>query len=74
MTWFLRADQHPDGRWTCRMGSLELGTFPNLVVTLCNLVETSYEFGGRENFRFRLHHNDGRVEVRPATDPVPGED
>jgi hypothetical protein len=74
MTWFLRADEQPDGRWTCRLGSLELGTYPNLVLALYNLVETAHECGGRENFKFHLHHRDGRLEIRAATDPVPGEE
>jgi len=73
MTWFLRAVEQPDGRWTCRLGSQELGTHKNLTVALHNLVETAIELGGRDNFTFYLHHLDGSLERQPATDPVPGE-
>jgi hypothetical protein len=73
MSWFLRAVEQHDGRWTCRFGREELGTHPTLPVALHHLVEIAIELGGRENFDFHLHHLDGTFEHRPATDPVPGE-
>ena len=73
MTWFFRVVEQPDGRWACRFGREDLGTYPNLTVALYHLVEIATELGGRHNFTFRIHHLDGSVESRPAADPVPGE-
>jgi hypothetical protein len=73
MTWTLKAIELPDGRWTCRFGSADLGTYRSLVVALHHLAEFATELGGRANFWFHLHHLDGRIVTRPASDPVPGE-
>lgn len=74
MSWFFRARELADGRWDCYFGSQTLGTHPNLAVALHHLVEAAIALGGRENFSFHLHHRDGRMEIRPARDLVPGEE
>jgi hypothetical protein len=74
VSWFLKAVERDDGRWECRLGREVLGVRPTLVSALYVLVETAIALGGREMFTFHLHHRDGVVEHRPATDVVPGEE
>ena len=73
MTWYLRATERPDGTWECRFGGQEFGILPSLPLALDYLAEAASELGGRDIFVFYLHHLDGRIETRRATDPVPGE-
>jgi hypothetical protein len=73
MSWYLRADEQQDGSWVCRFGSQQFGTLPTRTLALHLLAEAATLLGGREIFSFYLHHVDGKVEARPASDPVPGE-
>lgn len=73
MSWYLRAVQQRDGSWVCRFGHQEFGTMPNLTLALHQMAEAATQLGGRDIFTFHLHHLDGKVEARHASDPVPGE-
>ena len=74
MAWYFKAIEQAQGRWACRFGAQDLGTYPNLTVALHQMVEAAVALGGRQHFAFHLHYLDGGVEVRPGADPVPGED
>lgn len=70
-SWYLRAIEQPDGQWECRFGRETLGLRPDLVSALHHLVEVATAQGGRHLFELYLHHLDGRIESRQATDPLP---
>jgi hypothetical protein len=69
--WYLRAIEQSDGQWECRFGRETLGLRPDPVSALHHLAEVATSLGGRHLFELYLHHRDGRVESRAATDPLP---
>ena len=72
--WYLRALERDDHQWECRFGRQELGVRPTREAAVYRLAAVATDLGGRDLFRLYLHHRDGTVEARDATDPLPGED
>jgi hypothetical protein len=71
--WFMRVLEQDDGTWVCRFARWQFGEFPDLDSALWQMAAACVALGGRELFRYYVHHRDGRIEEHHGTDPLPGE-
>lgn len=70
--WFLRAIELADGSWMPRFGREDFDILPDESSALAFLVSLAIARGGVDLFRIYLHRLDGSIEVRAASDALPG--
>jgi hypothetical protein len=73
MVWFLRAIELADGRWMPRFGREDFDIVPDESSALAFLVSLAIARGGVDLYQIHLHRLDGSIEVRAASDALPGE-
>ena len=73
VTWFLRAIELGDGSWMPRFGREDLDVMPDESSALAFLVALAIARGGTHLHQIYLHRLDGSIEVRAATEALPGE-